>query len=241
MSSNELYKPLYLQIQEYLAELIFSGRVAPDSKLPSERDLSEELGVSRMTVRRAITELVNDGLLERRHGSGTYVAKPKVLYDARELIDHAESMRRRGLAYTSQLLEFSQVPASKRLAEIFRIDIGHLLYRVVKLHLANRTPAVVESSYVPCRYCPDLEEYDLERVSIYDLLVQRYHLPITHIAQTVEADIARDEVARQLRIEPGAPLLRITRIMYHEKEMPIQYSRDLVRGDYVRIQAEFDL
>lgn len=239
--ANELYKPLYVQIQEYLAEQIFSGRLPPDSRLPSERDLSEELGVSRMTVRRAITELVNDGLLERRHGSGTYVAKPKVLYDARELIDHAESMRRRGLAYTSQLLEFIQVPASKRLAEILHVDVGHLLYRVVKLHLANRIPTVVESSFVPCSCCPDLEEYDLEKVSIYDVLVQRYHLPITHIAQTVEADIARDEVAQQLRVEPGAPLLRITRIMYHEKDKPIQYSRDLVRGDYVRIQTEFDL
>ncbi len=81
--SEELSKPLYNQIQEYIAELILSGKLAPDSKIQSEREFSEDLGVSRMTVRRALTELVNEGLLERRHGSGTYVAQPKVTYEAR--------------------------------------------------------------------------------------------------------------------------------------------------------------
>ena len=84
--SSDLDKPLYIRIQEYLAERIFSGELPPDTKLPSERELSRELEISRMTVRRAITELVNEGLLTRRHGSGTYVAKPRVAYEARELV-----------------------------------------------------------------------------------------------------------------------------------------------------------
>ena len=74
--TSGLNKPIYVRIQEYIAELILSGKLAPDSKIPSERDFSEDLGVSRMTVRKAITELVSEGLLERRHGSGTYVARP---------------------------------------------------------------------------------------------------------------------------------------------------------------------
>ncbi len=79
--SEEINKPLYTRIQEYIAELILSGKLAPDTKIQSERDFSDDLGVSRMTVRRAITELVNEGLLERKHGSGTYVARPKITYE----------------------------------------------------------------------------------------------------------------------------------------------------------------
>lgn len=85
--NGDIVKPLYAQIQEYIAERILSGQLTPESKIPSERDLSEELEVSRMTIRKAITELVNEGLLERRHGSGTYVAKPKITYESGELIN----------------------------------------------------------------------------------------------------------------------------------------------------------
>ena len=116
--SEELNKPLYSRIQEYIADLILTGKLAPDSKIQSERDFSEDLGVSRMTVRRAITELVNEGLLERKHGSGTYVARPKITYEAGELANHVEAMHRRNLSTTSQLLEFGQVVASKRLGGI---------------------------------------------------------------------------------------------------------------------------
>jgi len=241
MYCSELYKPLYVQIQEYLTELIFSGQLPPNAKLPSERELSQELGVSRMTVRRAITELVNEGLLERRHGSGTYVAKPKLLYDARELIDHAESIRKRGLAYSSQLLEFSQTPASKRLANLMNVGIGHPLYRIIKLHLANRQPVVVERAFIPSWCCPELEEFDMERVSVYDVFLERYGVNIGRIAQTVEAVVAQETVAEQLRVAVGTPLLMITRQMFAEDGRPVEYSRDFVRGDFVRIYSEFDV
>ena len=95
--SEELSKPLYNQIQEYITELILSGKLAPDAKIQSEREFSEELGVSRMTVRRAITELVNVGLLVRRHGSGTYVAQPKVTYEAREMVNYIQAMNARNI------------------------------------------------------------------------------------------------------------------------------------------------
>lgn len=241
MCSSELFKPLYVQIQEYLAELIYSGELSPNAKLPSERELSQELGVSRMTVRRAITELVNEGLLVRYHGSGTYVAEPKLVYDARELIDHAASIRKRGLTYSSQLLEFSQVPASKRLAGVLSVDIGHPLYRIVKLHLANRQPVVVERAYIPLWCCPDLEEFDMERVSIYDLFLERYGMHLCRIAQTVEAVVALEMVAEQLRVAAGTPLLLITREVFAQDSRPVQHSRDFVRGDFVRIHSEFEI
>jgi GntR family transcriptional regulator len=240
--NNELNKPLYVQIQEYIAELILSGKLAPESKIPSERDFSVDLEVSRMTVRRAITELVNEGLLERRHGSGTYVAKPKVTFEETELVDTVQAMRNRNLSTTSQLLEFGEIATSRRLAEKLEIEIGRPLYRVVILRLANRVPVLLERVFFPCSRCPNLEEYDLEKTNIYDLLTAGYHAELTRVSQTIEAIPASETVADQLRVEDDFPLLMVTRIVYQAQNgKPILYSQDFLRSDYARIHSEINL
>lgn len=238
---EELNKPLYTRIQEYIADLILSGKLAPDSKIQSERDFSEDLGVSRMTVRRAITELVNEGLLERKHGSGTYVARPKITYEAAELANHVEAMQNRNLATTSQLLEFGQVVASKRLADSLALQIGDPIYRICILRLANRVPVVLERVFVPCSRCPDLEEWNLEKTHIHDLLTDVYHTEAGRISQTVEAVVAADAVAQQLRVEEGFPLLMLSRITYDSRQDPVVFSQDFLRGDYARIHADAQL
>ncbi len=238
---SDLDKPLYLQVREYLAEQIFRGELAPDSKLPSERELSRALDISRMTVRRAITELVNEGLLNRRHGSGTYVAKPRVSYEAHELVSYTQAMRARGISVGSQLLEFSQVVASRRLAEQLQVEIGHVLYHVARLRLANRVPTVLERSFLSTERTPGLEEYDLEKTSIYDLLLAAYGVRIGRVTQTIEAVTASDIVAKQLRVDDGFPLLMITRTIYRAQDSrPVVYSQDLLRSDYARICLELE-
>ncbi len=237
--SEDVNKPLYARIQEYIAELILSGKLAPDTKIQSERDFSDDLGVSRMTVRRAITELVNEGLLERKHGSGTYVAKPKITYESPELANYMLAMQRRNIAAASQLLEFGQVIASRRLAQSLQIEIGNPIYRVAMLRFANRVPVVLERVFIPCARCPDLEEWDLEKSSIQDLLTEAYHIQPGRISQTVEAVVAVDTVAQQLRVEEGFPLLMLSRIMYEKgSQTAVLFSQDFLRGDYARIHAD---
>ena len=239
--SEGLNKPLYTRIQEYIAELILSGKLAPAVKIQSERDFSEDLGVSRVTVRRAITELVNEGLLERKHGSGTYVARPKVTYEAGEPANYVEAMRRRNMATTSQLLEFDQVAASRRLAEALQIEIGNPVYRVAILRLANRVPVILERVFVSCARLPRLEEWDLEKSSIQDLLTDAYGITPGRISQTVEAVVATDTVAQQLRVEEGFPLLMLTRVIFEHRQHPVVYSQDFLRGDCARIHADAQL
>lgn len=237
-----LHKPIYLQIQEYLAERIVSGELKPETRIPSERELSTELGVSRMTVRRAITELVNEGLVERVHGAGTFVAKQKVEYAASELVSYTHAMLTRGLRVTRQLLEFDEVPASRRLAERLHVSIGHSLYRVVLLCLANRVPVILERSFFSCERCPNLQDYDLEKTSIYDLLRQVYQIRVSHIDQSIESIVASEIAARQLRVEDGFPLLMITRAVYRQEDNhPVLYSQDLLRSDYARISFSIQL
>ena len=239
---EELNKPLYSQIQEYIAELILSGKLAPDAKIQSERDFSEDLGVSRMTVRKAITELVNEGLLERKHGSGTYVAKPKITYESHELANYVQAMQARNIAAASQLLEFDEIVASRRLAESLKIEIGNQIYRVSILRFANRVPVILERVFIPCSLCPYLEEWDLEKSSVYDLLTDIYHINPGRISQTVEAVIATDTVALQLRVSEGFPLLMLSRIISgKESQKPVVYSQDFLRSDYARIHTEAQL
>ncbi len=240
--SEDINKPLYARIQEYIAELILSGKLAPDTKIQSERDFSDDLGVSRMTVRRALTELVNEGLLERKHGSGTYVAKPKITYESSELANYALAMQRRNIAAASQLLEFGEVIASRRLAESLQIEIGSPIYRVAMLRFANRVPVILERVFIPCTRCPGLEEWNLEKSSVQDLLTDAYHIPLGRISQTVEAVVAVDTVAQQLRVEEGFPVLMLSRVMYERgAETPVLFSQDFLRGDYARIHTDASL
>jgi GntR family transcriptional regulator len=239
---EDVQKPLYIRIQEYIAELILTGKLAPEHKIQSERDFSEDLGVSRMTVRRAITELVNEGLLERRHGSGTYVAKPRVTYEAHEMVNYLQAMQERNVATASQLIEFGEIAASRRLAETLDIEIGNPIYRVIILRFANRVPVILERGFFPCSRCPGLEEWDLEKSSIYDLLTTVYQLKLGRISQTVEAVAATDTVARQLRVEEGFPLIMLSRIVFNADTInPEIFSQDFLRSDYARIRTDFFL
>lgn len=240
--SEEINKPLYSRIQEYIAELILSGKLVPDSKIQSEREFSEDLGVSRMTVRKAITELVNEGLLERKHGSGTYVARPKTTYESRELVNYVQAMQQRNITVASQLLEFGEIVCSRRLSELLEIEIGNPLYRVAILRFANRVPVILEHCFIPCERCPNLEEWDLEKSSVYDLLVNVYNSSPGRISQTIEAAVATDTVAQQLRVNEGFPLLMLSRIIYgKETEAPVVFSQDFLRSDYARIHANINL
>jgi GntR family transcriptional regulator len=232
------HKPLYTRLQEHVAELILSGKLAPDVRIQSEREFSEDLGVSRMTVRRALTELVNEGLLERKQGSGTYVAKPKVTYEAEELTNYVQAMRQRNIAAASQLLEFCESVASRLLAESLAIEIGSPIYRVAILRFANRVPVVLERDFVSCARFPDLQEWDLEKSSIHDLLTDVYAMTAGRMSQTLEAVVATDAVARQLRVDEGFPLLMLSRIVLGSDGGPLVFSQDFLRGDYARIHAD---
>jgi len=237
--SEEIHKPLYTRIQEYIADLIISGKLAPEEKIQSEREFSEDLGVSRMTVRRALTDLVNEGLLERRHGSGTYVSRPKVTYDAREMVNYVQAMQKRNVATGSQLIEFGEIVASRRLAELLELEIGNPIYRVVVLRLANRIPVILERGFFPCERCPKLEDWDLEKSSIIDLLTTIYKIKPGKISQIVEAVPASEPITEQLRVDDGFPLLMLSRTIYNaELGKPIMFSQDFLRSDYARIHSD---
>jgi GntR family transcriptional regulator len=240
--SENLNRPLYTRIREYLAELILSGKLKPESKIQSEREFSEDLGVSRMTVRKALTELVNEGLLERKHGSGTYVAKPKITYESVEMVNYTQAMQQRNIATATQLLEFNEMVASRRLSEILEIEIGDPIYHLMLLRFANRVPVILERGFFPSACCPNMEDWDLEKTAPTDLLTSVYGIKLGRISHSIEAVAATDLVARQLRVDEGIPLLMLSRLIFsRDTEKPVLFSQDLLRSDYVRIHTDVSI
>ncbi len=227
-------KPSYIQIFESLTEQIENGTYKPGDKLPSERDLSKQLGVSRMTLREALDELDGHGMLDRRQGSGTYIAEPKLEQQVDVLVGFSEAMLQRGLKPGARLLSLEKAPASKQIAALLQLGIGQPLYYIHRLRTVNGEPMALEHSYFPAHICEGIEEYDLTSESIYALLEKEYGVTLEaaeHILEPVVANAYESEV---LAVRPGAPLMLVRRIAFDAEGRPIEYAKDIYRGDRSR-------
>src|SRR5690242_18512281 len=160
--------------------------------IPSERQLSAELGVSRLTVRAALDDLVREGLLVRRRGSGTFVSEPKI---AKELTmtSFTEDMRRHGMEPGSRTVEFKTRPAGAWLGRILHVSPGVPLVVVKRLRLADHESMAMETLHVRAALVPDLSPQDLEDHSFYALLTERYGLDIVGGLQTIEPTVTNEE------------------------------------------------
>ena len=159
--------PLYYQLVEQIREQIRGGELRPGDQLPPERVLSEQHGISRMTVRQAVASLVREGALVARHGLGTFVAEPKLTYDALHLLGFTEEVIRRGGTAVSQVIEQGRIVPPPRVAEILGLAAGAEAVRIVRLRLAGDTPLLLETTYVPSGLCPGLERENLAAQSLY--------------------------------------------------------------------------
>ena len=153
--------------------------------IPSERLLTQELGVSRLTVRAALDELVRDGYLDRRHGSGTYVTEPKIAQPL-TLTSFSEDMRRRGMVPGSRTLELVTTSTGARLARRLDVSPEARLVRVKRLRLADNEPMAMEVLHIPEALVPGLSKSDLEDRSFYELLEERYGIVIVSGTQSIE-------------------------------------------------------
>lgn len=230
--------PLYIQIQEYLTEKIESGELLPGDKIPSERELSEQLGVSRMTVRQALTSLVLEGRLKRIQGAGTFVAEPKIEHELNLLISFSESAFRKGIKVSSKLLELEKIPANKSLARKLGLSIAQQVYRMIRVRFGNNMPVLLERSYFPHHRCPGLEKFDLEKLSVYRILMEEYGISFARMRQALEPVAANEFEAEVLQVSVGSPLMLVERLTFDAEDVPVEYAKDIYRGDRSRFISE---
>jgi GntR family transcriptional regulator len=230
----------YVQIEEELAERIRTGMLRPGDRIPPERELAEQMQVSRMTVRQALGRLADRGLLVRERGRGTFVSEPKLIQSLSRLNGFYDQMVSQGILPSSRLLSGEQVLASAAVAQVLDLRIAEPLYKVVRLRLGGGVPLALETSFFPARLVPGLLDYDLERHSIYRLM-EHYDARPVRATQSLEPVPARDLEAETLEVPPGSPLMLVERIAWDAQDRPVEYAKDIFRGDRSRFVAELRL
>lgn len=236
--SRQSKSPLYEQLYQLLKMRIADGPLKPGDLLPSESELMEQYQVSRATVRQALDGLVNDGLILRRRGQGTFVSPHTVNQGLVRIVSFTEDMQRRGLEPGTKLLSRELVPATEALAKHLEVAPGEPLARIERLRLADDEPMSVEVSYLVHRYCPGVLEEDYTTQSLRKMLEDKYGVRINSAQQSINAISATAELADVLTVKKGAALLAIERISYTEFDVPIEYLRLYHRGDRYTLHGE---
>lgn len=218
------------RLRDLIAEL------GPGRRLPSERDLSADWGVARMTLRAAVDELVAEGLLERRHGSGTYIVFSPVLR-VLGLTSFTQDMLARGIEPSSRILDFRTITADDGLAATLRIPVGAPVHWVSRLRLGNAEPVAIESVRIPVAYAPQLTHGDLEG-SLYEALSSRYGLVASAASMRIEPLLPDSASAELLGIGQDQACLRLRMVDKDPSGRVVMVATCLYRGDKYQLRAE---
>lgn len=217
---------VYLRAQHDVLEMIEGPTYSAGDKIPSERELADRLGISRMTMRRAIDNLVKRGVLERRGTSGTYVAAPRVQRPLDQGLSHSlsETIEQSGGKPGSKLLFFESAEAGARVAERLAVRTGAQLIVIRRLRTVNEVPFCVETSYLPAERVPGLAAADLfDNQSLYALLKERFGIEIGPGEGLIGVSPATDQEAQLLGVKPGTPTLIYRAVAFDQKGRPIEY------------------
>ncbi|MGK7379677.1 GntR family transcriptional regulator [Planococcus sp. 1R117A] len=237
MLDKQSHIPMYVQIEEELKRRIERGEFPIGTAIPSERELTELFGVSRMTVRQSVTNLVNEGLLYREKGRGTFVASPKVEQPLNGLTSFTEDMKARGLTPRNKVINFKKGSPEPDIAKELQLGHGEEVYTVERIRYANEKPMAIERTYLPVKLFPQLSEEALAG-SLYSLIEQEQKLAISHASQRMEAALVKQEEAELLQIGMPAAILIIERVSYLASGVPFEVVRSTYRADRYKFITE---
>jgi GntR family transcriptional regulator len=207
--------------------------------IPSERQLSTDLGVSRLTVRAALEELVREGYLVRRRGSGTYVSEPKIAQEL-TLTSFSDDMRRRGMRPASRTLSLETTMAGAYLGRCLHVSPSEKIVVAKRLRLADTETMAIETLHVRQSLVPGLTPGDLEEGSFYDLLENRYDITIAGGIQTIEPTVTNEEESEALGVPLHAPAFLFERTSRSEHGDIVEFVRSIYRGDRYRLVTELN-
>lgn len=228
--------PKHVQLREILLKRI-EAELGPDAPIPSERELMATFGVSRMTVREAIGQLVSEGKLYSVRGKGTFVARPQVESQL-HLASFTEDMRRRGLEPATVVLRAELADPPRKARTALRVPGDQQAYRLERLRIAGGTPMALEVAWYSPALLPGLLDQDLTG-SLYTILSEQYGLVIDSAQQTVWSEVADGATARLLGTRAGAPLLVFLRTS-SAGQVPVEHVTSWYRGDRYRVHMSLD-
>jgi len=229
--------PLYYQLKEIFRSWITSGMFDSQKRFPSESELQKRFGVSRMTIRRALSELVSEGFLVREQGRGSFVVQARLQEQLRRLTSFTEDMQLRGFSTTSKILDF-RVTHNKDVAQRMGISEEEELVQLRRLRLVDGEAIAIQNAFIRHRFCPGILKHGLIDGSLYKTLEQGYKLVLGRAVQIVEAKPADDYEAKLLKIKIGQPVLMLQRLTYLAFGEPIEFVQSTYRGDRYKFIVE---
>jgi GntR family transcriptional regulator len=229
------FVPRYFEIEQSLRER--TAALQPHSPLPSEAQLCDEFGVSRMTARAAVQRLVQDGLVYRVPGRGTFVAASRANRTAGHILSFSDEMRRQGRVPSSRVIERRERRATHE--EERRLGAGEVVV-VRRVRLADGKPLALERAVFPAERVADVLDADLERESLFRTLVTAGLVPTSGSA-ALAAEAATAEDARLLRVRKGAPLLVERRVIHDQDGRPLEWTESRYVGSRYAIDVDFDV
>jgi GntR family transcriptional regulator len=223
------------ETRERVLDLI--ERLGVGDAIPSERQLSAELGVSRLTVRAALDDLVREGYLVRRRGSGTFVSEPKIAQEL-TMTSFTEDMRRRGMVPSSRTLDLRVGPAGAHMGRLLHVSPSEPVVVVTRLRLADHETMAIETLHVRESLVPGLAAEQLEQSSFYELLQGTYGITIVGGTQTIEPTVTNEDESRALGVPLHSPAFLFERVSRSDTGEIVEFVRSIYRGDRYRIVSD---
>lgn len=223
--------PLYAQIKEALRAKIIDGTYEPHQKLPSESEMIEAFGVSRITVRQAMNDLQKEGFLFKVHGKGTFVARPHVSQELTHLQGFGEAVRYLGHETFSEVLGLRSMNGDSRTCERLDLREGSAVTEIRRLRYLDREPISIDHSWVRHDIGSRLTEKNLRDKDLFSLLENELGQRLHSADVEIDATAADADVAARLKVPVGSPILRIERLTYASEDKPLVF-------EYIYYKAE---
>lgn len=237
--SRDRPKTLYEQIQDWMRNQIVSGAWPEHYKVTAEEELSEKLAVNRGTLRKAISGLVDEGLLITVHGKGTFVASKQLEQPlAESFVTFSEGLIGRGIPFhTSVILQEVRTPDPTS-ASLLNLTTARDAFYMERIRFVAGKPVILLYNHVVNAYCSGIERLDFSRERLFDVLENRYSLLIDWGQRNFEARVATHEVASRLDLQAGDPVMYLQQVSYLKDGTPIELSDIWIRGDTFRLSAQ---
>ncbi len=224
--------PLYNQIECNLRDLVVNGHLKSGEAMPGEWKLADLYGVSRLTVRRALDELVRQNWLEKKHGVGTFVRQPNMATIASGKLSFTEQMRSIGREPSSKFISQRVVPATEIIARALRIQDGDPILEITRIRLADNVPILFESACLSTEQFPSLQTHDWsQEESLYKVLSDEYEINISAMDHTIKPVTLTEKEARYLKAKAGIPALLSQIIAFTSSGVPAEYAWSVSNGD----------
>ncbi len=228
--------PLYAQVREALRNDL--AQMEPGQAIPPEPELEARFQVSRITVRKAIDDLVIEGLLVRQQGRGTFVQRPKLTHELNMITSWTEQLMALGYTPRTLPLEIEEIDPPQRVAYNLGLGPRQRVFALRRLRLVAEEPVTLMVNYLPAQLVPGLDAKVSRRESLYETLEQEYGLIPARAVDTVETRSATDDEAKRLKIEHWAPVLCVTRVSYLGDGRPLEVGIAISRGDRYQYRVE---